>query len=297
MDLGGAGMEEDRAGPRECVGLVLLFAWQDFIHEGTPGFHLQCHRSGLILDRHARGVQVEVDLLFELAVEFGIGGVFLWRRRGAISRVCRADRRRGPAPWRQDRSSRRDPGQIVQFAGAVFVMLDEFPVPLADRARRPAALIHVVRLMPVQRPRRRRLALQQQVGEISAVEFLRAADVRRRPSSVGVQSVLIIGTSIVCSPLILPGQRTISGTRDASFVEKTLAGAIRAVVRCRRERRFQDVQPAVVRREDDDRILRQAQGVELRQDPAHAIVERFDHRGIGRIERVLVLGDQFLLGD
>ena len=80
---------------------------------------------------------------------------------------------------------------------------------------------------------------------------------------------------------------------QATFVEVALAGAKRPVVRRGSARKFQDVQPAVVARENENRPIGQAERFDLRHQPPNGIVERFDHRGIGGVERVLMLLDQF----
>ncbi len=80
---------------------------------------------------------------------------------------------------------------------------------------------------------------------------------------------------------------------QAAFVEVALARAKRPVVRCGGARKFKDVQPAVVARENENRPVRQAERFDLRHQPPNGIVQRFDHCGIGWVERVLVLLDHF----
>ena len=105
--------------------------------------------------------------------------------------------------------------------------------------------------------------------------------------------------------MILPGQRTMYGTRmppSYSIPLPPRSGAL-SVMPSVVFTPGLDVaaDAAVVAGEDDQRVLGQLQLVELRQHPADALVDAGDHRGVGRVvvpadrRLVLELRDQLRL--
>src|SRR5205823_5395303 len=59
----------------------------------------------------------------------------------------------------------------------------------------------------------------------------------------------------------------------------------------------QDMQAAVVRGENNERVASQTQSIELGQKTTYGIIERLDHRCVGRVESVFVLGDELFFRD
>ena len=80
-----------------------------------------------------------------------------------------------------------------------------------------------------------------------------------------------------------------------AFVKIAFAGAERRVVRRGRAGELQAVQPAVVRCENEDRLLRESERLHLRHQSPHRIVQRLDHRCVFGMIRVLVLRRQLRL--
>jgi hypothetical protein len=75
---------------------------------------------------------------------------------------------------------------------------------------------------------------------------------------------------------------TADDERDAkaAFIKVALAGAKRRVVRHPRVWTLRHVQSAVVAGEDDDRPLAETTGIEVREQPADAVIQRLNGRGI-----------------
>src|SRR5262245_13644289 len=74
---------------------------------------------------------------------------------------------------------------------------------------------------------------------------------------------------------------------DAPFVKHPLTATQRSFfgdpARFGNARVLVAADPAVIRREDHERVLRQLQGFELRQYAADALIDAGDHRGVSRI--------------
>ena len=173
--------------------------------------------------------------------------------------------------------------QVEQLDPAGLERLDELPVPLADRPARPAELVAVVRIMPVERPGPRRLAPGQEPGQAHAVEPLdrgqsaglgdRDREVRR-PGRRGLDPRR--------DPARPPGDQ---GDPDAPLVDPALPHAQGRVVRRRRVRPLAGGQAAVVAGEDDQRPIGDPRPFDGRDHPADGVVQALEHR---RVDRVLL---------
>src|SRR5437868_2378421 len=100
---------------------------------------------------------------------------------------------------------------------------------MTDRAGGATALVRVMRLMPEQLPFGRRLAVQEQVGEIDAVEAFRSVDAghaqkSRRP--VGADDWQVHS----CAALDLAGPAHDQRDTYSSFIEKSLSRSPRPIV-------------------------------------------------------------------
>src|SRR5207248_8656673 len=158
----------------------------------------------------------------------------------------------------------------------------------------------VVRVVPVQGLARQRSGPAEHRGQADAVRFAAALDATRlekRRVEINTADRHIA---------------TLTGFRDAgpldekrhadtAFVEVAFAISQRRVDRRRRVRPLADAQAAVVRGEDDDRLIAQLQVIQLLENAADALVHALDHGGVDRIVLAArfavaaVLGLQILL--
>ena len=135
-------------------------------------------------------------------------------------------------------------------------MLDELPVTVAHCARRPAALVRVVREMPDDE---RCGASDRPVNNPARLtpSKLSGTGSPAQSSRVGSQSVLTTGASTTRPAGTWPGQRTMSGTRKPPSYRNPFPAryGVLCVIRCVRQ--FRHVQPAIVGGEDHDRVAGQ----------------------------------------
>ena len=82
------------------------------------------------------------------------------------------------------------------------------------------------------------------------------------------------------------------GNACAALVEKSFASTIRRIVSNFFMLQFGNVQPAIVRSENDDGIAGQIQRVESLQQTSHGVIQGFDERRIDRFKRVPVFFNQ-----
>jgi hypothetical protein len=200
----------------------------------------------------------------------------------------------GPLLWRHVAGLAGVGPQVKELHLAVVVVLHELPPPLTHRAGGPAALVGVVRDVPVQRTAAR--------GWRVRGEHPRLADAvdrrnRRRPGELEKRRHPVrVEEGRVDDPAFRQ-PRPPDDQRHAqpAFVEVSLARAERRVVRHARVTALGHVQAAVVAREHDDRAVPQARGIEMPEQAADRVVERLDGRGVAWLERAAVGVDELLL--
>src|SRR5207247_2649706 len=115
-------------------------------------------------------------------------------------------------------------GEVEQLRATVLVMFDQFPVAITDRAGRLAALIGVVREMPVEWAWLRLAATHEERGDTDTVEIARrpgTGDFRQCRQPVGVDDGCVHETA--GGDVARPAHD--KGDAQAAFVEVTLAGA------------------------------------------------------------------------